>query len=193
MKYIIDTSTWIALVRYYKPFDNNMVVLDFFENKLKNNEFLLIDEVFKECSFVAQKIVVKELEFISSKKLATKTSDIYPDRKFFNLLDNQFCNKSQRIHLTEAEIDNLKSKYINSADAKIILLALKIKKEKDIEKVFVVTEETSASNDNKLFKKIPAICKEIEIESMSLPELIELFNTEIEIIIQNVSSQRTIQ
>lgn len=37
---------------------------------------------------------------------------------------------------------------------------------------FLVTEETESSNDNKLFKKIPAICKELEIETMSLPELL---------------------
>lgn len=163
MKYIIDTSTWIAFVRYYKPFDNNMVVFDFFENKLKNKEFLLIDEVVKECSLVAKKIVIKELNFISSKKNITKTSDIYPNKKFFNLLENQFCNKSQRNSLNEAEIDNLTSKYLDSADAKIILLALDIKKKNHSERILVVTEETPANNDNKLFKKIPTICKELDV------------------------------
>lgn len=188
MKYIIDTSTWIALVRYYKPFDNNNVVYNFFKNKLKDNEFLLIDEVFKECSFVAKKIVIKELDFVSSKKIITKTTNIYPNKKFFNLLENQFCNKAQRNMLNEAEIDNYTSNYLNSADAKIILLALNIKKEEGSESIFIVTEETSTNNDNKLFKKIPTICKEIDIKSISLPKLIELFNSEIEIIIRNVSA-----
>lgn len=40
------------------------------------------------------------------------------------------------------------------------------------EQVVLVSEETESSNDNKLFKKIPAICKELEIETMTLPELI---------------------
>jgi hypothetical protein len=40
------------------------------------------------------------------------------------------------------------------------------------EQVILVTEETEGSNDNKLFKKIPAICKELDIETMTLPELI---------------------
>ena len=41
----------------------------------------------------------------------------------------------------------------------------------DGERVLLVTEETESSNDNKLFKKIPAICKELEIETKTLPEL----------------------
>ncbi len=40
----------------------------------------------------------------------------------------------------------------------------------------LVTEETESSNDNKLFKKIPAICKELEIETMTLPELIAKYD-----------------
>ena len=90
--------------------------------------------------------------------------------------------------LNEAEIDNYTSKYLNSADAKIILLALNIKKEEGSESIFIVTEETSANNDNKLFKKIPTICKEIDIESISLPKLIGLFNSELEILIRTVSA-----
>ena len=54
--------------------------------------------------------------------------------------------------------------------------------------VLVVTEETSANNDNKLFKKIPTICKEIDVISINLPKLIELFNLEINISIQSVSA-----
>ena len=47
---------------------------------------------------------------------------------------------------------------------------------KDGERVVLVTEETESSNDNKLFKKIPAICKELQIETMTLPELIAKYD-----------------
>ena len=43
---------------------------------------------------------------------------------------------------------------------------------KDGEKVVLVTEETENSNDNKLFKKIPAICNELNIGTLTLPELL---------------------
>jgi len=57
---------------------------------------------------------------------------------------------------------------------KQIILCLNLIKEG--ERVVLVTEETESSNDNKLFKKIPAICKELEIETMTLPELIAKYD-----------------
>jgi len=45
-----------------------------------------------------------------------------------------------------------------------------------VEEVILVTEETESGNDNKLFKKIPAICKELNIPTMTLPELIERYD-----------------
>ena len=47
------------------------------------------------------------------------------------------------------------------------------------EDVLLITEETSSSNDNKLFNKIPLICSELKIVTKTLPELIGLFNDEI--------------
>jgi hypothetical protein len=57
---------------------------------------------------------------------------------------------------------------------KQIILCLNLIKEG--EKVVLVTEETESSNDKKLFKKIPAICKELGIETMTLPELIASYD-----------------
>jgi hypothetical protein len=42
-------------------------------------------------------------------------------------------------------------------------------------RVVLVTEETGTGNDNKLFKKIPAICQDLNIETMSLPELLKQY------------------
>jgi hypothetical protein len=47
---------------------------------------------------------------------------------------------------------------------------------KNEEQVVLVTEETESSNDNKLFKKIPAICNMLEIVTMTLPELIAMYD-----------------
>jgi hypothetical protein len=56
MRFIIDTSTWVSLVKYYKPFDNSSVIYDFFKQKIKDGEFILLSEVSLECSFVSKKL-----------------------------------------------------------------------------------------------------------------------------------------
>lgn len=40
-------------------------------------------------------------------------------------------------------------------------------------RLVIVSEETESSNDNKSFKKIPAICKILHLETNSLPQLME--------------------
>lgn len=87
-------------------------------------------------------------------------------------MENQFVNtivRKQR-KLTDTEFENQKNAFLNDSDMKQILLCLNLLK--DGEKVVLVTEETESSNDNKLFKKIPAICKELNVETMTLPELL---------------------
>ena len=75
--------------------------------------------------------------------------------------------------LTETEFEGQKNSFLNEADMKQIILCLNLIK--DGEKVVLVTEETEISNDNKLFKKIPAICKELGIDTMTLPQLIAIY------------------
>lgn len=183
MEYIIDTSTWVSLIRYYNPFDTYSVIYDFFKRKIENKEFVLINEVSVECSYVSSGIVTKELDFIKDKKLIKKTVDILPSKKFYNLLENQFCNTFQRRSLQDFEIENLTESFIKSADAKIIMNAISGKK--DGQEIIVVTEETITNNDNKLFKKIPAMCSAVDIKCVSLPELIKKFDEEILIAITN--------
>ncbi len=75
--------------------------------------------------------------------------------------------------MTDVEFENQKNLFIESADMKQIILCLNIIN--DGEKAVLITEETESSNDNKLFKKIPAICKELGIETMTLPKLITMY------------------
>ena len=72
-----------------------------------------------------------------------------------------------------------KGNFLNLADAKIILQSLKFKSEDKIDDVMIVSEETSSANDQKLFKKNPAICEILRIECFTLPELLEKFSKEI--------------
>lgn len=185
MEYIIDTSTWVSLIRYYKPFDSGFVIYDFFKRKIENNEFVVLDEVSRECGYFSQGLVVKELDYIKDKNFITKTSTVLPTKKFYNLLENQFCNDFERRQLEDYEIENQTESFIKSADAKIMMTA--IAKTKELNSgVVVVTEETGISNDRKLFKKIPAMCLALDIECLKLTELIKRFDKEILIAVNNV-------
>ncbi len=96
--------------------------------------------------------------------------------KFLRQVENQFVNTIVRRQrkLTETEFENQKNSFLNDADMKQMVLCLNLIK--DGERVVLVTEETESSNDNKLFRKIPAICKELEIQTMTLPELIAKYD-----------------
>ncbi len=184
MKVVIDTNSLLSLVRYYLPFDKKGVLFRFFKDKIEKGEIIIIDKVFQECTYNSKGIVLTTLDYLNDKtflksaKVPYKTDSLLAPSpaKFLRQVENQFVNSVVRRQrkLTETEFENQKNTFLNDADMKQIILCLNVIK--DGEKVVLVTEETESSNDNKLFKKIPAICKELEIETMTLPELIAKYD-----------------
>ncbi|MCL2327451.1 MAG: DUF4411 family protein [Bacteroidetes bacterium] len=181
MKVVIDTNSLLSLVRYYLPFDKNSTLFNFFKSKIEEGEIIIIDKVYEQCTYNAKGLVITKLNFLSDKaflksaKLPYKTEMLLAPSpaKFLRMMENQFVVAVQRKKLTEVEFDNQKEAHLNDADIKQIILCLHlINGEED---VILVTEETTDSNDNKLFKKIPAMCKELNIKTMTLPELIEQY------------------
>lgn len=184
MIFILDSNSMLSLVRYYIKIDKNEFLLDFFKSKFKSGELLIIDKVYNECSYLAKGLVLKDLHFLKNKdflktyKVPYKTNSIIAPapKKFLRQIDNSFINtvviKQKKISDIEYEIQ--KNRFLESADIKQITLALNFKKEG--QDVSIVTEETEYSNDNKIFKKIPAMCKELEITTITLPELLIEFN-----------------
>lgn len=185
MKVVIDTNSLLSLVRYYLPFDKKGVLFDFFKNKIVIGEIIIIDKVLQECTYNSKGIVLKTLDylndnkFLKSSKVPFKTDSLLAPSpaKFLRQLENQFVNTIVRKQkkLSETEFENQKNLFLDDADMKQIILYLNLIK--DGENVVLVTEETESSNDIKLFKKIPAICKELEIETMTLPELIAKYDS----------------
>jgi len=184
MKVVIDTNSLLSLVRYYLPFDKKGLLFEFIKSKIENGDIVIIDKVLEECMYNSKGLVLEKLPYLTDKtflktaKVPYKTDSLLvPNTKqFFHQLNNVFVNnivkKSQG--LSDVEFENRKSAYIESADMKQVILSLNLKAKG--EQVFLVTEETESSNDNKLFKKIPAICKELEIETLTLPELIAKYD-----------------
>lgn len=168
---IIDTSSLLSLVRYYLPFDSKDKIYNFFKEKIEAGEIIILDKVVEECIYTSKGIVLDKLKYLSEKKFQVNTKDLLPTRKFYNQLENQFINASTRKILNEIEFETRKQEFLDSADAKIILKCYS--KSSKGEKYIVVTEESEASNDNKSFKKIPAICKMLDIECITLPQYLE--------------------
>jgi len=168
---LIDTSSLLSLVRYYLPFDKNKILFNFFQNKIETKDILILDKVFEECEYISKGLVVKKLEYLKDKKNVIKTTDILPNQKFFNQLENQFINGAIKNKLTDVEFENRKNDFLDSADAKLLLYSLLNKNDE----IVIVSEETEASNDNKSFKKLPAICKILGINVLTLPELLDRY------------------
>jgi len=75
MKYIIDTSSLISLVRYYLPFDKDDKLFNHIKNMVEVGQIIVIDKVVRECGYVSRGIVVNKMPFICLKK-SLNTSDV---------------------------------------------------------------------------------------------------------------------
>lgn len=185
MKVVIDTSSLLSLVRYYLPFDKKTILYEVIKLKIANGEILVIDKIIEECEYTSKGIVLTTLTFLTDKafnkkyKLPLNTEFILPPApiKFYRQVDNQFVNGAQKNRLTETQYDSVKNDFMNSADMKLILTSLTLKRDFPTEEVFLVTEETEVSNDNKVFKKIPAICSQLGITTINIQQLIGKFES----------------
>ena len=181
MKVVIDTSSLLSLVRYYLPFDKKGLLFEIIKTKISEGEILVIDKIIDECEYTSKGIVLFTLSFLTDKtfnkknKLPLNTEFILPPApaKFYRQVDNQFVNGVLKNRLTETQYDSVKNDFMNSADMKLILTSLNLKKDFAMEEIFLVTEETEVSNDNKVFKKIPAICSQLSIETINIQQLID--------------------
>ncbi len=186
MKVVIDTNSLLSLVRYYLPFDNKLVLSNYIKDKIEQGEIIIIDKVFEQCQYNSREIVLEKLSYLKDKsfqklsKLPYRTDSLLAPSpaKFLRQIDNQFVNTiilKQR-KFTEVEYENQKNHFLEDADMKMIILCLNLIKDSSNEEIILVTEESETSNDNKLFKKNPAICKELNITTMTLPELLTKYN-----------------
>ena len=181
---LIDTCSLLSLVRYYIPFDNSGILLEFIKRKLTAGEIIVIDRVINECQWVAKGIVLDKLVCLKEKRLHANTESlIAPNHtKFLQMVDNQFCLGAQKNKLESFEYDKRKQEFLKGADIGLILFCLNMKVDSKLfeEEVIIVTEETEGANDNKLFMKIPAICRILGITTITLPQLLARY-TEINI------------
>lgn len=168
MRAAIDTCSLISLVRYYLPFDNKSRLYDLVFEKIESKELFILDKIVQECKYTSKGIVIKEFDYLDVKKNQLPTELLLPNSRFFNLVEHQFVHSAGKKKLDEVEFEKVKGNFLESADAKLVLFGLQQKK---LQKpITIITEETEASNDNKAFKKLPAICKIVDVDVMTLPQ-----------------------
>ncbi|MEQ8581458.1 MAG: DUF4411 family protein [Marinoscillum sp.] len=180
---VIDTSSLLALVRYYGHFDTNQRMYSFFKEKISNGEIIILDEILNECKGTSKGLVVTELDFLTDKeflkefKLPVRTEDMLAPAptRFLNQVENNFTTPRAKL-LTPAQFEVQKSEFLKSADMRMIIYTLnRIHENKDLD-IRIITEESEVSNDNKAFKKIPAICKQLGIRQQTLPEILKEYS-----------------
>jgi len=171
MKAVVDTSSLLALVRYYLPFDNANSLKKLIQSKIEASEIIILDKVVEESKYVLQGIILESLDFLKEKSYQVKTTELLPYPKFFNLIENQFCIQVQRKKMSDVEFDSRKRDFLESADPKLLLYCLKQKTDLALDNPFVVSEETNTENDGKVFKKLPSLCSLIDIEHCNLTDL----------------------
>jgi len=189
----IDTSSLLSLVRYYLPFDVDNKLFDLFKNYIQTSEIVVIDRVYNECDFVAKRIITETLGYLKNQKskkhnalFVENTEFILPPKQklFYGCVNNHFVNKKVKKdkNITPEEFEAQKENFLKGADAGLILYGLDFNHKNPTDEFCIVTEETSSPNDNKLFKKIPALCalNEINIKVVTLPNYLkEILNVNI--------------
>ena len=177
---VIDTSSLLALVRYYGRFDKTNKMQSMFKTKIENGEIVVVDEVLNECKGTSKGIVVEQMDYLIDKdwkkefKVPFNTSSLIAPapQRFMNQVDNNFKAPGAK-KLSEELYEVRKREFLESADMKMILYCLNQKyKNPDLD-IRIVTEETDTPNDNKAFKKIPSICKTLNIKVSTLPEYLD--------------------
>lgn len=182
-KYLFDTCSLIALVRYYLPFDSDDKLKNFIYKGFESKEFIMLKQIKYECEQVSSGLVFNELPQLKNVK-SINFNKIVTD-KIHRLIDNNFIISQAQINRLESgEYEIQKQQFIESADFNLIHCAME-------NNCTIITEETPTNNDNKLFKKISAICETQGIKCASISKLLQTkldINFAIKLTLENISS-----
>lgn len=165
---IIDTSSLLAIARYYLPIKDEVKLLRFVEAKLRSGELIFLSTIHSEVSRTQKGIALDLMEFLNDSRLRHNDAELMPPspKRFSNQLDNNFCVPLQKKKLNPEAFAMQKNQFMKTGDAKLLLYALNHLDEGTI----VITEKTMLSNDGKVFKKLPAICEILGIKHMTVAE-----------------------
>lgn len=175
MEYYFDTCSLLALARYYSPFDCTCSLYNFIKEKYVNKEILILDVIYQEARNTSQGLAIKTFPFVEEKKdLLVKTTDLMPcsPRKYDNMLEKNFVIPALKKD-PKIDFSLLKQQFLHSGDGKLIMTLYNCLHEDKDAQICIVTEESRTANDNKVFKKIPALCDQINARCITLVDYLK--------------------
>jgi len=126
----------------------------------------LLKEVEDECKWVSQGLVFEKL--LKPHNISVMPFNEIITDKLHREIDNNFIvSLTKKNRLEQQEYESQKQTFIQSADFKPIHYAIQNPQ------CTIITEESLAENDNKLFKKIPKICEAKGIKWLNLTKFIQ--------------------
>lgn len=171
MRTIIDTSSLVALAKYYHPFDSTEALDEHLRKEIASGSLIVLDKVLDETRHVSQGLAFETFACLREKKTARSTYGLMPTQKFFNMLDNNFVDRVMRrlkFADDEAGYQNEREAFVNGVDCTMIVFAMR--ENSEIDPVRIMTEESLSQNDGKLFLKIPSICVQLNIPTITAVE-----------------------
>lgn len=170
MEYYFDTSSLVALARYYHPFDKDGKLFGFIHTKFQNKEIVILDAILNEARYTSKGVVLKAYPFVEEHKdLIANTKEMMPysTKKFGNMVDKNFA-VAALVNNGKINYSIMKQMFLESGDGKLILTMFnRLHNDKDAD-ICIVTEESRSSNGGKVFKKIPALCDMIGARCITL-------------------------
>ena len=183
MEYYFDTSSLVALARYYHPFDKDGRLFDFVRNQFQSKEIIVLDAILNEAKFTSKGIVLKAYPFIVEKKdLIVDTKELMPysTKKFDNMVDKNFI-VAALVNNGKVNYSIMKQSFLNSGDGKLILTIYNRLHDDKEANICIVTEEAKTGNDGKIFKKIPALCDFIGARCITLVDFLSTTSFRVDI------------
>lgn len=189
-KYVIDTSSLINFFRYYY-FDQNgsgeisKKLTDFIISKIKSDEIIIIDKVDGELERSPEYASLTKDKEVRSKVASTDINLVLgyvrtlSAKHYIAANEKYYENDQARIQIERDRYEN------KSADLFLIAECLYIKNDVCEDVTLISDETTNIRGYQKLFPKIPTLCKAEKIPHANLPYLLfEIYKKELKFDLQ---------
>lgn len=180
MVVVTDTCSLHRLAEYYLPFDRSGKLVPLLESLFRSGQAVMTSAVYEECRRLDRGMVVESFPFMRTeefKKSVVKPEQFVPDAKLLRMVTEHFAVRSKYDSLPPEQQEAQRESFILGGDFSLLQCAY-MKKKGLADTLFretlaVLTDESSAPNDNKCFKKLPLCCKVLEVATLNIRSYLE--------------------